>query len=60
MGIKKLNSNMKTKNRNITTLDEILNTKYGEREEKKREQWEKEFEAFKLGVLQEEPKAKKR
>jgi hypothetical protein len=51
---------MKTKNRNITTLDEIIETKYGEKGEKKREQWEKEFEAFKLSVLQEETKAKKR
>ena len=50
---------MKTKNRNLTTLDEILNTKYGEKGEEKREQWEQEFEAFKLGVLQEETKAKK-
>jgi HTH-type transcriptional regulator / antitoxin HipB len=50
---------MKTKKSNITTLDEILDTKYGEIGAKKREQWEQEFEAFKLGVLQEETKAKK-
>jgi hypothetical protein len=49
---------MKTKKRNITTLDEILNTKYGERGEKKREHWEQEFEAFKLGVLLEEARNK--
>lgn len=49
---------MKTKKNNITTLDEILDTKYGERGEGKREKWEQEFEAFKLGVLLEEARIK--
>jgi DNA-binding XRE family transcriptional regulator len=49
---------MKTKKSNITTLDEILDTKYGERGEEKREKWEQEFEAFKLGVLLEEARIK--
>jgi HTH-type transcriptional regulator / antitoxin HipB len=49
---------MKTKKNNITTLDEILDTKYGERGEEKREKWEQEFEAFKLGVLLEEARIK--
>lgn len=49
---------MKTKKKNITTLDEILDTKYGERGEEKREKWEQEFEAFKLGVLLEEARIK--
>jgi len=49
---------MKTKKKNITTLDEILDTKYGEIGEEKREKWEQEFEAFKLGVLLEEARIK--
>lgn len=46
------------KDNNITTLDEILDDKYGKRGEEKREQWEQEFEAFKLGVLLEEARLK--
>jgi HTH-type transcriptional regulator/antitoxin HipB len=46
------------KNKNITTLDEILEKKYGKRSAKSREQWEQEFEAFKLGVLIEEARRK--
>lgn len=49
---------MKTKKNNLTTLDEILDKKYGKKGEKKREQWEQEFEAFKLGVLLEEARLK--
>ena len=41
-----------------TTLDEILNNKYGERGIQKREEWEHEFEAFQLGVLLEEARLK--
>jgi HTH-type transcriptional regulator / antitoxin HipB len=41
---------MKKKN-NLTTFDEILDTKYGKRGSAGREQWEQEFEAFKLGAL---------
>ncbi|WP_367913980.1 helix-turn-helix domain-containing protein [Leadbetterella sp. DM7] len=48
---------MKTKN-NITTFDEILDKKYGQRGEEKREHWEQEFEAFQLGVLLEEARLK--
>ena len=48
---------MKTKN--ITTLDEILNNKYGTRGSKKREVWEEKFEAFKIGVLVEEARVKR-
>ena len=44
---------MKSEN-DITTLDEILDKKYGKRGSEKREQWEQEFQAFKLGVLLEE------
>jgi DNA-binding XRE family transcriptional regulator len=50
---------MKAKKRaDITSLDEILDRKYGKRGAKKREQWEQEFEAFKLGVLLEEARQK--
>jgi len=42
---------MKAKESNITTLDEILDNKYGQRGAEKREQWEQEFESFQLGVL---------
>lgn len=48
----------KTENKNITTLDEILDNKYGNRGEPKREKWEQEFEAFRLGVLLEEARKK--
>ena len=48
---------MKNEN-NITTLDEILDKKYGKRGAEKREQWEQEFQAFQLGVLHEEARLK--
>jgi len=48
----------KTNNNDITTLDEILDEKYGARGAEKREQWEEEFEAFRLGVLIEEARRK--
>ncbi len=48
---------MKTKS-NITTLDQILDKKYGKKGKPKREQWEQEFEAFRLGVLLEEARTK--
>ncbi|MCG9880747.1 MAG: helix-turn-helix domain-containing protein [Bacteroidia bacterium] len=49
---------MKTKENNITTLNEILDNKYGKRGSKKREVWEQEFESFQLGVLIEEARNK--
>jgi HTH-type transcriptional regulator/antitoxin HipB len=49
---------MKKKEANITTLEEILDNKYGKRGAKKREQWEQEFESFQLGVLLEEARLK--
>ncbi len=49
----------KTKNKNITTLDEILDAKYGKKGSQKREEWEQEFESFRLGVLLEEARIKK-
>ena len=48
---------MKTKS-NITTLDQILDKKYGKNGQPKREQWEQQFEAFRLGVLLEEARTK--
>ena len=48
---------MKTKS-NITTLDQILDQKYGKKGQPKREQWEQQFEAFRLGVLLEEARTK--
>ncbi len=51
-------SNKKIMNKNITTLDEILDKKYGKKGKSKREKWEQEFEAFKLGVLLEEARVK--
>ena len=48
----------KGENKNITTFDEILDNKYGIRGEEKREKWEQEFEAFRLGILLEEARKK--
>jgi HTH-type transcriptional regulator / antitoxin HipB len=47
-----------TNESNMTTLDEILDKKYGVRGAEKREKWEQEFEAFQLGVLLEEARLK--
>ena len=49
---------MSTENNNITTLDQILDKKYGEKGQPKREEWEQQFESFKLGVLLEEARNK--
>jgi DNA-binding XRE family transcriptional regulator len=48
----------KAENKNIITLDEIIDKKYGKRGVPKREQWEQEFESFRLGVLLEEARVK--
>ena len=48
----------KQKKKNIKTLTELIDYKYGKRGNKKREQWEQGFEAFKLGVLLEEARLK--
>ena len=45
-------------NKNLTTLDELLDSKYGKRGAAKREKWEQEFEVFGLGVLLEEARKK--
>jgi HTH-type transcriptional regulator/antitoxin HipB len=49
---------MKKGSKNITTLDELLDKKYGKRGTKKREKYEDGFEAFKLGVMLEEARTK--
>lgn len=50
---------MKNKvNKNLTSFDELLNKKYGKRGDEKREEWEQEFEVFRLGVLLEEARIK--
>ena len=43
---------------NLTTLDQILDEKYGVKGQPKREEWEQEFEMFRLGVLLEEARHK--
>lgn len=47
-----------TTKKNITTLDEILDKKYGTKGNQKREEWEQQFEAFRLGALLEEARTK--
>ena len=49
---------MKKANKNITTLDEILDKKYGKSGAKKRDKWEQDFESFRLGVMLEEARTK--
>ncbi len=49
---------MKKANKNITTLDEILDKKYGKSGSKKRDKWEQDFESFRLGVMLEEARTK--
>ena len=49
---------MSNENNNITTLDQILDKKYGEKGQPKREEWEQQFESFRLGVLLEEARNK--
>jgi HTH-type transcriptional regulator / antitoxin HipB len=49
---------MSKENSNITTLDQILDKKYGLKGQPKREEWEQQFESFRLGVLLEEARKK--
>ncbi len=48
---------MKTKSK-TTSLDQLLDKKYGKKGQVKREQWEQQFEVFHLGVLLEEARTK--
>lgn len=47
-----------TSKKNITTLEEILDKKYGGKGNPKREEWEQQFEAFRLGALLGEARTK--
>jgi HTH-type transcriptional regulator/antitoxin HipB len=49
---------MKKDNQHLTSLNEIIDKKYGKRGSKKREIWEQEFETFRLGVMLEEARLK--
>jgi len=42
---------MKTKNKNLTTLEEFKENNYGKRGTKKRDELEAGYESFKLGAL---------
>lgn len=48
----------KVVSKNVTTLDEILDKKYGKKGVSKREKWEQEFESFRLGALLEDARLK--
>lgn len=48
----------RAKKKSITTLDEIIETKYGKKGTQTRDKWEQDFEAFHLGVLIEEARVK--
>ncbi len=43
----------------VTTLDEILDKKYGKKGNPKREVWEQRFETFRLGIMLEEARKKR-
>jgi DNA-binding XRE family transcriptional regulator len=45
-------------NNDIQTFDQLLDSKYGKKGSPKRELWEQQFEAFKIGVLIEEARKK--
>jgi HTH-type transcriptional regulator/antitoxin HipB len=47
------------KNKNIRTLDEVLDEKFGRRGTPEREEYERGFEEFKLGFLIQEARRKK-
>lgn len=42
---------MKVKNKNLKSLDQFVDEKIGKRGNEKREKFESEYDAFKLGVL---------
>ncbi len=51
---------MKKLNKNLTSWDDHLDDKYGKIGTPTREKYEQEFEAFKIGVLIQEARKKKR
>jgi DNA-binding XRE family transcriptional regulator len=50
---------MKAKNKNLKSLDQFIDEKIGEKGTKHREKFEKEYDAFKLGVLIQQARKKK-
>lgn len=46
------------KKNNITTFDQLIEKKYGEKGTPERESWEQGFETFRLGVMIEEERIK--
>lgn len=50
---------MNTKNKHLTSLDEHIDMEYGKRGTTSRDRFEREFEAFKIGVLIQEARKKK-
>jgi len=42
---------MKAKNKNLKSLDQFIDQKIGQKGTEKREEFETEYDAFKLGVL---------
>ncbi len=42
---------MKAKNKNLKSLDQFIDEKIGQKETKEREEFDAEYDAFKLGVL---------
>ncbi|MBV6512177.1 MAG: hypothetical protein FMNOHCHN_01674 [Ignavibacteriaceae bacterium] len=48
-----------TKNKNLSSFSDHLDKKYGKKGTDKREEYEQEFEAFKLGVILMEMRKKK-
>ncbi len=51
---------MSKKNKNLTSFDDHLDQQYGKKGTPTREKFEQEFEAFKIGVLIQEARKKKR
>ena len=50
---------MKTKDKNLKDLDQFMDEKIGKKGTEKREQFEKDYDAFKLGVLIQQAREKK-
>lgn len=49
----------KTNQKDLTSLDDILDEKYGKKGHESRDKWERDFEIFRLGVMLEEARKKK-
>jgi HTH-type transcriptional regulator / antitoxin HipB len=50
---------MKEKNKNLKSLDQFIDEKIGEKGTEKREQFENDYDAFKIGVLVQQAREKK-